>query len=230
MTEHTTYKREDVERAQDIRARIAELNDVLHDYANDRAELSGHDRGMITRKMTPLENDLDELKAELADLPPKPMSPQDAATYLARLAEERIAEIVAQRQKMVDSIQKGDVRGALEWEAEDAFKNTLIERELKNVLNAPETTTHGPKGPFRAMLAVAEIISTGAGESLKRRYRLNNSSCQMENACNAWAVEYDLERWRGAVWAGAEVLFREGCYLEPKVAAWEALHGEDDNA
>jgi len=222
MTERT-WRKVDVAHAQTLRERRAEVRKQIAALEAKREGLSGAEKGAVTRQITPLEEKVKGYPEALKDLPPEPLSPDEAADKLMERIQDALSDALKAQSTFITRAQES-LKDALIWNAEEAVKAELLEAELVSIAAAPK---HRPEmHPYHAMsMRLNEIIGQTPQE-LSSHDRIHNSSGWLQNVVNGWTLEHyakragswndmdtlvGIQRWATNMW-------------DARVEAWEALN------
>jgi len=226
MTERT-WRKVDVAHAQTLRERRAEIRKQIAALEAEREPLSGAEKGAVTRQITPLEEKVKGYTEALKDLPPEPLSPDEAATKLMERIQDALSDALNTQSTFITRAH-ASLKDALIWNAEEAVKAEMLEAELVSIAEAPR---HLPEmHPYHAMsLRLNEIIDQ-TPQKLSSHDRIHNSTGWLQNVVNGWTLERYANR--AGSWSDMDTLVGLRRWAtnmwDPRVEAWEILNDGEE--
>lgn len=223
MTYKTEWTQIDVARAETLRNRKRNKLEAIAALEQERDELTGAAKGKVTRKITPLWDEVDAISQELATLPPEPTDPNDAADYMMGVLERQERAAQNEIDGFFEQARK-DLKHGFTWGAEPAFRAWLDLRVVADIKNAADTFVKEGMNRFRALQRAVDTVATDVKDRMGHDYRVFQSTCPMTNLTRAWEIEHRTELVHSG-WSDLRSLQKEIAYIAKRVTAWELLNG-----
>lgn len=202
--------------SQQIRLELDELREQVMPLRKERNELSGSKRGAITRKIKPLDRQIDAVNERRKGkaMTPKPMTPQEALIELRDYADKEYVRCQGTETEFVDRIRNSGAADAIRWMADNAIMNDYMMR-VWNSLTLNEVTT------FIEFIYRLDAIIYRAEHEI-RHFSVNNGSLasSLSSQYTTQAQADFLRQHR------SKSFFRKAAKCWDSVIVWATLNGE----
>lgn len=216
--------RDEVLEAQEVKARIKELEKDIAPLKQEQGELSGSARAKVTRKLNPLQAEHEELLRRYYEELPRPMSPKDAWDKFRQQFDKEIENGQLARQTLIQKIEKEGSKETY-WILEKTVIAEASERRAAELLGYLEglpiedRVIEGVEAVKRQLDAAKENIL------MNTRHGFFGSTNVISNLILLWELNSDakfVDKMEGVLWQWRETLEQ----LAQSVKAWQVLQDE----